>query len=171
MRSTVSFANRRRALRRVGFWCSHEEPGLPDPRDHIDSSWSVAERDRTLRYLDSAPYEATVYMGWSECRLCGAANGTRDLTDGTFVFPEGFAHYLRDHCVRPSEGFLTHLRGAQYELPSLSEYRVDDQAAPMPSTIATVPARPIPRSANVDNSEQPKRRRWWYFGTSRPTSR
>jgi len=36
--------------------------------------------------------------------------GCASLTDGVFVFPEGLAHYIRRHNVRPSSAFVSHIR-------------------------------------------------------------
>lgn len=35
--------------------------------------------------------------------------GCASLTDGVFVFPEGLAHYIRRHNVRPSRAFVSHI--------------------------------------------------------------
>ena len=45
--------------------------------------------------------------------------GTQDRTDGTYLFPEGLAHYVRVHAVRPAEAFLEHLRANNYRVPRL----------------------------------------------------
>ena len=34
--------------------------------------------------------------------------GCCTLTDGTYVWPEGLAHYVSEHAVRPPEGFIKH---------------------------------------------------------------
>lgn len=40
--------------------------------------------------------------------------GTTCSSDGTFVWPEGFAHYLEEHAVRPPQEFVQHaLDGAR----------------------------------------------------------
>jgi len=36
--------------------------------------------------------------------------GCTSLTDGVFVFPEGLAHYIRRHSVRPSRAFIAHIQ-------------------------------------------------------------
>jgi hypothetical protein len=35
--------------------------------------------------------------------------GCSALTDGVYVWPEGFAHYIRRHGVKPSDQFITHI--------------------------------------------------------------
>ena len=48
------------------------------------------------------------------CRICGQENGALELTDGTWCWPDGLAHYLRDHDVRLPQVFVDHVN-AQFE--------------------------------------------------------
>jgi hypothetical protein len=83
----------------VGFWRSRQEPGLPDPHDLVDVDWDAREREAVIAHLEAG----AVVMRWlgpSNCRFCGQQNGNADLTDGTYLWPSGLAHYLRDHGVR-----------------------------------------------------------------------
>jgi len=86
---------------------------LPDPKDFVDPSWDPAERGMVIAYLRKGRVLER-YFGYSTCRFkCGiddAEMGDADLTDGTFVWPEGFAHYLEKHNVRPGQDFVTHVR-------------------------------------------------------------
>ena len=100
----------------VGFWRDPSEPetaGLPNPKDCADPQWDTGERRRVIRYLRSGK-EFANYLGYSWCRMdCGIPDnklGSRDLTDGTYVWPEGFAHYVEKHNVKPPEHFLQHVR-------------------------------------------------------------
>ena len=52
-------------------------------------------------------------MGFSPCRFCGAANGSAERTDGAYLWPEGLAHYLRDHGVRPPVSVIRHIISRQ----------------------------------------------------------
>lgn len=93
----------------IGFWRGgpHDECAeLPDPRDHVDITWDMAEQVAVADALDAAPR----IMGWrgiSRCRICGRMNGSQTLghRNGP-VWPEGFGHYVRDHGVRPSADFI-----------------------------------------------------------------
>jgi hypothetical protein len=50
-------------------------------------------------------------MGYSPCRLCdNVTNGNLDLTDGSYLWPQGLAHYVRDHHVRLPAEFVAHVR-------------------------------------------------------------
>jgi len=55
------------------------------------------------RDLNSSPKDGAY------CRLCSKCLGARDRIDGTYVWPEGFEHYLREHGVRPPEEFVRHV--------------------------------------------------------------
>jgi hypothetical protein len=111
-----------RGLKRVGFWRSDEEPELPHPADSVDPAWRVSEGEQVLLYLEQA-YGLRYFLGPSWCRLgCPGPPGdigTADLTDGTYLFPEGLAHYVRVHAVRPPTEFLEHLRANNYQVPKL----------------------------------------------------
>jgi hypothetical protein len=107
-----------RELMRVGYW---QEPGfvsallsgLPRVEDCVDTNWDPAERARVIGYLKRGKVKDQ-WMGYSDCRLCGALNGSACLTDGVYVWPEGFAHYLEAHGVKPPQHFVAHAlrRGA-----------------------------------------------------------
>lgn len=85
---------------------------LPSPQDFVDPTWDLAERDLVIQYLRRGR-ALEHYKGYSNCRFkCGIKDsdmGDADLTDGTFVWPEGFAHYLQVHNVRPDERFIDHV--------------------------------------------------------------
>ncbi|UJR85188.1 hypothetical protein [Sandaracinus amylolyticus] len=97
-------------LRLIGYWRSVNEhdSSLPDPRDFIDPEWDESERARVIDYLRQG--RTTSWSpGFSRCRLCGSSNGSKTLTDGTFVWPEGFAHYVAEHAVKPPQEILEHV--------------------------------------------------------------
>jgi hypothetical protein len=119
-----------RRLLPIGYWRSEDYPFLPHPRDCVDPSWDEAERLRVIAYLDKA-YVICGWMGYSWCRMgcppippSATDIGTRDMTDGTWYFPEGFAHYLRHHAVRPEAVFLEHVRRNGYHIPDLPLRRI-----------------------------------------------
>lgn len=102
----------------VGYWRSREQPELPDPAAHVDAAWEQEERQAALVYLQSAP-ACMRFLGYSTCRLCGQSGaelGDSDLTDGTWIWPQGLAHYLSQHALRPPEPFLAHLRQRRFRL-------------------------------------------------------
>jgi len=51
--------------------------------------------------------------------------GCASLTDGVFVFPEGLAHYIRRHNVRPSRAFVAHIQERLKKVEMFSQSSVD----------------------------------------------
>ncbi|PJJ59083.1 hypothetical protein [Hymenobacter chitinivorans] len=101
-----------------GFWRSLAEPLLPDPAWFVDAHWAASERQMVLAYLrQGRPLQQ--WMGQSWCRLgCGNTTlGSADLTDGTYCWPEGLAHYLEQHQLRLPAEIIHHIR-AQSAFPS-----------------------------------------------------
>jgi hypothetical protein len=88
-----------KVLRLIGYWAGPAAPdGLPDVRDFVSAVDSAA-RQPVVAYLRSGAVFVAA-AGVSTCRLCGAANGSAEQTDGEhFVWPEGLAHYVEAHGV------------------------------------------------------------------------
>lgn len=95
-------------LKMIGYWWSKEEPHFPLPKHFITHSWNAKERSLVINYLKQAEfYEG--WMGESDCRICHSSNGATDLSDGTYVFPEGFVHYIEAHGVKPDQEFIDYV--------------------------------------------------------------
>ena len=99
---------RRDRMINIGHWYSKHEPDLPNPKDHVDSKWDSDERNMVINYLDSGEVDRR-YRGSSSCRFCDCVNGSTSLTDGTYIWPQGLSHYLREHKVRLSQEFISHV--------------------------------------------------------------
>ncbi|MFJ9950832.1 hypothetical protein [Kitasatospora sp. NPDC091207] len=108
-------------VRILGFWGTPENRALPDPADLVDAAWDESERHWVADYLDHGQVAGS-WMGVSRCRLCALPNGYRDLTDGSFLWPEGLAHYVRDHGVRLPAEFVDHM---EQRLRALDELETD----------------------------------------------
>ena len=102
-------------VRLIGYWCGatdrspNEEERLPDPRDMIDESWSDRERELVASYFEHG-LRPWAFAGQSYCRLCGKVNGSAEFTDGAYLWPEGLAHYVREHSVKLPDDVLAHVR-------------------------------------------------------------
>ena len=96
------------SLTLIGYWRSKDQPQWPDPRAMIDDTMPARTRDLVVRYLKAGRSMPWVCAGPSSCRICGKMNGTRELTDGTFMWPEGLAHYVAEHSVRLPDEFISH---------------------------------------------------------------
>jgi len=65
------------------------------------------------------------YRGLSPCRFCGVYLGSKELTDGTYCWPEGLAHYLAAHDVRLPDEFVTHVESSAEALKALPSPEFD----------------------------------------------
>jgi len=99
------------ALTLIGYWRADGDrtSDYPDPRDWVDADWDEDERHATGFYFATGTLFRT-FMGYSPCRICGQNNGAVDYTDGTYVWPEGLAHYIYDHAVRLPDELIAHAR-------------------------------------------------------------
>lgn len=59
-----------------------------------------------IAYLGREEHVRSAYCGWHTCRICGAACGTEDVSDGVWVWPSGLAHYVGEHRVELPEEFV-----------------------------------------------------------------
>ena len=128
-------SNRFRPVRAVGYWRPMIATGAspadsyPDPVGLVSPGWSDGDRERIAAFLRAGrPYAE--WRGYSTCRFrCGiddARMGSRCLTDGEWVWPEGLAHYVEAHEVRLPEEFVDAAR--------LRGWRVSD--GPLPTADA-----------------------------------
>lgn len=95
----------------IGYWRAEGDSTSdnPDPHDWVDTEWDEDERDATGFYFATGTLFRT-FMGYSPCRFCGIDNGAVEYTDGTYVWPEGLAHYIYDHAVRLPDELVRHAR-------------------------------------------------------------
>ncbi|MFE2721793.1 hypothetical protein [Kitasatospora sp. NPDC059327] len=106
-------------LSALGYWSSPEVPNLPDPTRLVDADLDESERTFVSDYLARGQV-ARQFMGVSRCRLCGNANGSMEMTDGTFIWPEGLGHYVLQHSVRLPRDFIGHIFARLEELDEAS---------------------------------------------------
>jgi hypothetical protein len=102
-----------RKIHGLGYW-KEKEPGnvtLPHPCIFVDEQWNPEERQMVISYLEKGESLA-VSMGLSWCRFnCGEVGmGAAELTDGSYWWPEGLAHYVEKHSVRLPAEFVKHVR-------------------------------------------------------------
>jgi hypothetical protein len=82
---------------------------FPRAEDCIDSTWNQTERFRVVAYLKDPKHNVFAEYGTALCRLCNADLGCRTYHDHVYEWPEGFAHYLSHHDVRPPLSFIEHV--------------------------------------------------------------
>jgi hypothetical protein len=85
----------------------------PDPSNADQGSnfaWDPIEKAKVVAYLKTTS-KWELWRGYSWCRFgCGEKRmGSCDLTDGQYVWPEGFAHYVERHGVKPPAEFIAHV--------------------------------------------------------------
>ena len=95
-------------VRAIGYWIDSDNNELPHPAAFIDPTWDLNERTAVAKYLNVGRQVMTS-SGRSPCRICRAANGFDDFTDGVFQWPEGLAHYVLDHAVRLPGDVIQHV--------------------------------------------------------------
>jgi hypothetical protein len=107
----------------LAYWLGPDAPGWPDVELYVDPVWDADEREVVLTYL-RAGFVARAYLGASRCRICAEWVGSLELTDGTFLWPQGFEHYVKEHPVRPPADFVTHVgeRRTQNQPGTFREY-------------------------------------------------
>lgn len=88
-----------RPLNQIMFWSDGLGGVRPQDRTSLAQYYAtpadqclVVAALRAGRVLDS-------YLGWADCRICGARLGTRDLTGYGLVWPEKCEHYVEAHGV------------------------------------------------------------------------
>mgnify|MGYP000845465439 CR=1 FL=1 len=95
----------------IGFWAqNNEEPTLdfPDPRYFVVKNWDQKEKQKVISYLKKGDVCGAM-KGCSYCRICDITNGSEELTDGKYLWPSGFVHYLEAHNVKPIQEFIDHV--------------------------------------------------------------
>lgn len=107
-------------LHEIGYWLESTGERAPvDPTRLVNAAWASADRGRLVSYLrQGRPIFS--YMGTSFCRFsCGvprAEMGSADLSDGTWIWPEGLAHYVEKHAIELPDEFLEHARAAGFHV-------------------------------------------------------
>lgn len=92
-------------MKRIGYW---DEDGITEPQDYVDTSWRGTDRLRVISHLSAGMF-AEGWFGYAMCRVCETENGAVCLSDGVWIWPEGYAHYVEKHAVRPPEGFVKYV--------------------------------------------------------------
>ncbi len=117
---------RQPALRGVGYWrpipkySYPKDDRFPDPTSLVCPNWCEEERSLITAYLrDGRTYNQ--WRGISYCRFkCGVLDenmGSRCLTDGEWVWPEGLSHYVECHAVRLPDEFVVSMRRNEWQVP------------------------------------------------------
>ena len=74
----------------------------------VDPTWPEDDRRRVAEYLQRGK-RVNQMRRLSRCRFCERPNGSAELTDGAYCWPEGLAHYVSEHDARLPGEFVAHV--------------------------------------------------------------
>lgn len=97
-------------LNREGFWYSKYEPLLPKPVPN-DKPWKGQSQFLKALIKVESKLSPLRYKGWSTCRVCKKHNGSTEYRKNGWAWPDGLAHYILEHNVRPSLAFQEFILG------------------------------------------------------------
>lgn len=116
----------------VGFWADPRDPedSRPRPAAMVDTEWGATVAARAVALYARSGFVESFELGYSFCRMgCGDGSSNGDdsaatrrpagskimgcctQTDGRYVWPEGLAHYISEHAVRPPDDFVDRALG------------------------------------------------------------
>lgn len=99
--------NQDRDLLAIGYWFGRHDPKLPLPELFIGDPWNEEEKKATIEHIKKGKEYATS-AGFSTCRICKQIMGSRDYSDGLFIYPAKFEHYIEVHNLKPPKAFIDH---------------------------------------------------------------
>jgi hypothetical protein len=118
-------------LMRLGYWKGKIADAYPCPQE-LEGTLPAHVRERLIAYLDNPPlvvgtaYPSLEYQwGHSWCRYgCDVPNGSDELTDGIWVWPEGLSHYVKEHglALLPEEFLESVVSETRRDLPASDEH-------------------------------------------------
>lgn len=115
-------------LKVLGYWHNEENLNYPDPACFIDKTWLLEEKCKIIQYLNSG-YVFVSAAGYSWCRFrCEEKYiGSSEQTDGVFVWPEGYVHYIQKHDVKPPREFINHvLKNKEIDIKKIANQNYRD---------------------------------------------
>jgi hypothetical protein len=95
-------------LQRIGYWQADLFDDYPLPQE-VEGELPEGLRRKLTRHLKRGSLFEQ-YRGLSWCRYgCKGYNGSKELTDGVWVWPEGLAHYVVKHGITLPPEFVEHV--------------------------------------------------------------
>ena len=113
----------------IGYWKNPQNPQLPDPTKIVTTYKNSTIKDKIVNYLKKASIfvctDGFSFCRFQNCEVDRWQMGTDCLTDGKYLWPSGFHHYIQDHNVSIPKEFISHMENNGWEPPSnpdLSKY-------------------------------------------------
>lgn len=113
-------------LKLIGYWIrSLDDEDFPPPQELV-TTWDPDVQKRVVDHLN-AGVVLWQFRGLTWCRFyCDKSMGSRELTDGQWLWPEDLVHYVREHNVLlPDEFVETALGGPSKVIHPLGRPIVD----------------------------------------------
>lgn len=108
------------ALKLLGYWMKDLRESYCLPQELV-GELPKGIRERVIEYLRAGTV-ACEFRGFSWCRFfCNCDRrvmGTRELTDGEWIWPEGLVHYVETHGIVLPEDFIEHVLGQEAPPPN-----------------------------------------------------
>ncbi len=92
-------------MKKEGFWSSTNKPRSGG----VTSKW--ATQFTALLSKVEVKASARVQKGSAKCRICNQRNGSTEFSHKGWIWPSGFEHYITEHNVSPSRGFVAFITG------------------------------------------------------------
>ena len=97
-------------IKQIGYWRSEDAfEEYPSAHDFINE-FPYEGQEQVFEHLQAGTSMPWATPGVSTCRICGMPNGSSDLSDGKFMWPEGLAHYVKEHNLRLPKAFEEHIQ-------------------------------------------------------------
>jgi hypothetical protein len=93
--------------KRIGYWRQSIESNEDLPWPTI-RKLPQETKNKVLSFLGKGKV-IDMWKGYSNCRICDKMNGSTCLQNKGFIYPEGYAHYIKDHNVMPDAELLAEI--------------------------------------------------------------
>lgn len=116
-------------LQKIGYWSGEFTTGYIWPQEIASRRQIYKDVSRINSYLKGG-YPAIHWKGLDHCRICKETLGSKCMTDGVWMWPEGMEHYVVRHNIRLPEEFFIHMREQKWRHPKVrSKDRVTEEFA------------------------------------------
>jgi hypothetical protein len=96
----------------IGYWRTKRDSlsNFPFPDENSSDVVYDEEYIKTVKDVLDKNSEIIQYRGYSNCRICNKLNGSSEYCinykNETFCIPQGYFHYLTEHCVKMDDTLM-----------------------------------------------------------------